>query len=215
MLYTAAIAQVRAVVPPPYSRPGQPALRTLIQESRHRSSHVCLIITLKSQLAHVNVRRRPGTRHDVSCIPQKARVPGGQGHRVAVGHASHMSFRIRLIIPRLGGYLAIPVRLGDLAHLHIPCSYSAVNGNLFCILHAAKAGLTTINSRGTFHARWLKGEVVNRAELQLPKASYASMPVLYCSIRIDLDHVPAFVFVMLMQLDGVAFGRWGCDISQI
>ena len=34
-------------------------------------------------------------------------VPGGQGHRVAVGSCEPMSFRIRLIIPRLGGYLAM------------------------------------------------------------------------------------------------------------
>jgi hypothetical protein len=80
-----------------------------------------------------------------------ARVPGGQGHRVAVGRELH----IRLIIPRLGGYLATPPSMLLLGDLYVPCSYSAVNGNPFCIppCHAEMAGSSTINSRGTFQAR--------------------------------------------------------------
>jgi len=45
MLYTAAIAQVRAVVPPPFSRPGQPALRT---------PHPRVATPLISRLSHHN-----------------------------------------------------------------------------------------------------------------------------------------------------------------
>jgi hypothetical protein len=83
-------------------------------------SRCCLINALGCQLAHVNAGPSNRGASDVepgsSVYP--ARVPGGQGHRVAVIRA-HELLHIRLFIPRLGGYLA---RSLTISYLHISSS---------------------------------------------------------------------------------------------
>jgi hypothetical protein len=69
-----------------------------------------------------------------------------------------MSFRIRLIIPRLGGYLVrLPGKPGwysvaypYTSELHILCTYSTLNGNNLHVLQRRGRSTSLIcNSRGT------------------------------------------------------------------
>jgi len=112
----------------PVFGPGQPAVsRDRIRRISRQTAHLTGGFIQTSQISArtwymQNARPfRPGA-HVTSFLTSLARifpyaparvlilyrvVPGGQGHRVAVGSCEPMSFRIRLIIPRLGGYLAM------------------------------------------------------------------------------------------------------------